>query len=202
MRTGLWLSGRWHLAQARQPKHKNREKKNKTAAFLKAYSQQHEPRGQRTNITQKNAALNTILGERVVWLTGIKPTEAALSQRGAATATTSPLSWREANLERVWAEDRKVNTHAHTHTKPRSASPSTSFKEQNHHGWTAPILMSSISKLAITLPVKMTIQQSAHCRVSQSSYPWCVCVYKTNIYCYRLLYNWGLSLKGNRMTIN
>lgn len=41
-------------ADKTKPNHKNmlKEKKNTESSFLKAYSQQHEPRGQRTNIKQ------------------------------------------------------------------------------------------------------------------------------------------------------
>lgn len=50
-RTHTRPSVRWHLAQARQTE-STKKKNTKNSSFLKAYSQQREPRGQRTNIKQ------------------------------------------------------------------------------------------------------------------------------------------------------
>ena len=118
----------WHLAET------NRKHQNilffffflKTVASLKAYSQQHEPRGQRTNIKQQKKNKKTTLlwihywEEWVSWLTGIKGTEAALSvwsQRGAATATASPSDDGETNLENESRGQESQHTHKSHHLR-------------------------------------------------------------------------------------
>lgn len=105
------------------------------------------------------------------------------------------LRWRETNLERVRAEDRQTCTQAHN--LAYTPHPKINKKKKPHHGWIALILMSSISKLPITLPVKMPI---LHCSFSPLLFQLLVmcCKEQTNMilhwgmYFYKLLYNWGL----------
>lgn len=139
----------------------------------------HGDREQTSNTQKKpqNTALNTLLGG-VSQLADRNKRNRGCTERVEPTwcchGNHIPLWWWETNLERVRAEDRR-GQHTQSHHLYLPLPLHLIKREKHHHGWTAPILMSSISKLAITLAVKMTIQQSAHCSFSHNSATFDVC---------------------------
>ena len=118
--------------------------------------------------TKNNTALNTLLG-------GVSQLADRNKRNRGCTERVEPTWCCHGNrIPQWWWGDQpgewEQRTGKPTHTQitpPPSASPSASLKwrkkkkKKKHHGWTAPILMSSIFELAITSAVKMTIQQSA-----------------------------------------
>lgn len=167
MRTCLWLrlSGRWHLARTRRTETRKYIKKTKQQLSKSLFTAVWATGTENKHQTQKTLLWIQYWEEWVSWLTGIKGTLSVLRQRVEPT-------WRcHGNRIPVMTGGQPGESTSrgqksqHTVAPPPSASPSTSYteKKNHHHGWTAPILMSSISKLAITLAVRMTIQQSAHC---------------------------------------
>ena len=174
-RTRPWLRLTWHLAQTNR-KHQNVffffflnssfSKSLFTAAWAKGTENKHQTVKKKK---KKNTALNTLLG-------GVSQLADRNKRNRGCTERVEPTWCCHGNhIPRWWWGDQPGEWEQRT-GKPTHTNHSTSVclslcifkmkkekkkKKTKHHGWTAPILMSSIFELAITLAVKMTIQQSA-----------------------------------------